>query len=164
MQHFHKQRGNSIIPKFYSKHTCKPSTKLVKIGSIFWSFYQVVNSVQMLAHFLLFFLGVTIIAPKLHTMRNKHLWSCIWILKNGLKYVAILSIFCLFVCLLNRQQGKHSPNISTTPLRQWGFWQCLPFSWTTLKGKHNGSYRYVWAKSASDFDENLILAWFWPSI
>ena len=29
-----------------------------------------------------------------------------------------------------------SPNVSTTPLRQWGFRQCLPFSWTTLRGKH----------------------------
>ena len=28
------------------------------------------------------------------------------------------------------------PNISTTPLRQWGFRQCLPFSWTPLRGKH----------------------------
>ena len=28
------------------------------------------------------------------------------------------------------------PNVSTTPLRQWGFWQCLPFSWTTLRDKH----------------------------
>ena len=27
-------------------------------------------------------------------------------------------------------------NVSTTPLRQWGFQQCLPFSWTTLRGKH----------------------------
>ena len=26
--------------------------------------------------------------------------------------------------------------VSTTPLRQWGFRQCLPFSWTTLRGKH----------------------------
>ena len=26
-------------------------------------------------------------------------------------------------------------NVSTTPLRQWGFRQCLPFSWTTLRGK-----------------------------
>ena len=26
-------------------------------------------------------------------------------------------------------------NVSTTPLQQWGFWQCLPCSWTTLKGK-----------------------------
>ena len=31
---------------------------------------------------------------------------------------------------------RHSPNVSTTPLRQWGFRQCLPFSWTTLRGKH----------------------------
>ena len=28
------------------------------------------------------------------------------------------------------------PNVSTTPLRQWGFQQCLHFSWTTLRGKH----------------------------
>ena len=28
------------------------------------------------------------------------------------------------------------PNVSTTPLRQWGFRQCLPFSWTILRGKH----------------------------
>ena len=27
-------------------------------------------------------------------------------------------------------------NVSATPLRQWGFRQCLPFSWTTLTGKH----------------------------
>ena len=27
-------------------------------------------------------------------------------------------------------------NVSTTPLRQWGFRQCLPFSWTTLRGKN----------------------------
>ena len=26
--------------------------------------------------------------------------------------------------------------VSTTPLRQWNFRQCLPFSWTTLKSKH----------------------------
>ena len=26
-------------------------------------------------------------------------------------------------------------NVSTTPLRQWGFRQCLPFSWTTLRDK-----------------------------
>ena len=27
-------------------------------------------------------------------------------------------------------------NVSTTPLRQWGFQQCLPFSWKTLRGKY----------------------------
>ena len=31
---------------------------------------------------------------------------------------------------------RHSLNVSTTPLRQWSFWQCLPFSWTTLRYKH----------------------------
>ena len=27
-------------------------------------------------------------------------------------------------------------NVSTTPLWQWVFWQCLPFSWPTLRDKH----------------------------
>ena len=31
---------------------------------------------------------------------------------------------------------SQSLNVSTTPLRQWGFRQCLPFSWTPLSGKH----------------------------
>ena len=30
--------------------------------------------------------------------------------------------------------GVSSP--CTTPLRQWGFRQCLPFSWTKPRGKH----------------------------
>jgi hypothetical protein len=34
------------------------------------------------------------------------------------------------------QIGSQCPNVSTTPLQQWGFWQCLPFSWTTLRGKN----------------------------
>ena len=29
-----------------------------------------------------------------------------------------------------------SPNVSTTPLRQWGFRQVLPLSWAPLRGKH----------------------------
>ena len=33
-------------------------------------------------------------------------------------------------------EGSKSTNVSTTPLRQWGFRQCLPFSWTALRGKH----------------------------
>ena len=33
-------------------------------------------------------------------------------------------------------QNSYSPNVSTTPLRQWGFRQCLSFSWTSLRGKH----------------------------
>ena len=35
----------------------------------------------------------------------------------------------------NMEKGLSS-NVSTTPLRQWSFQQCLPFSWTTLRGKH----------------------------
>ena len=38
--------------------------------------------------------------------------------------------------LLHSGPAKPGPNISTTPLWQWGFRQCLPFSWTTLRGKH----------------------------
>ena len=38
------------------------------------------------------------------------------------------------------ESKQHVPstclNVSTTPLQQWGFRQCLPFSWTKLKGKH----------------------------
>ena len=32
--------------------------------------------------------------------------------------------------------SKSCPNVSTIPLRHWGFQECLPFSWTTLRGKH----------------------------
>ena len=32
--------------------------------------------------------------------------------------------------------GMIHPNASTTPLQEWGFRQCLPFSWTTLRDKH----------------------------
>jgi hypothetical protein len=32
--------------------------------------------------------------------------------------------------------ARNGPNVSTTPLRQWGFRQCLPLSWTTLRDKH----------------------------
>ena len=31
---------------------------------------------------------------------------------------------------------RYCSNVSTTPLRHWGFRQCLPFSWTTLRGIH----------------------------
>ena len=32
--------------------------------------------------------------------------------------------------------SRLSPNVSTTPLWQWGFRKCLTFSWKTLRGKH----------------------------
>ena len=37
--------------------------------------------------------------------------------------------------ILQEMKSLHCLNVSTTPLRQWGFRQCLPFSWTTLRGK-----------------------------
>ena len=39
------------------------------------------------------------------------------------------------LCMWNGASGDR-PNLSTTPLRQWGFRQCLPFSMTTPRGKH----------------------------
>ena len=49
------------------------------------------------------------------------------------KWILFVTIFYF---LLDNQVDTQNPNISTTPLRQWGFRQCLPFSWTTLRGKH----------------------------
>ena len=44
---------------------------------------------------------------------------------------------CMHVPKLEREKKEAlGHNVSTTPLRQWGFRQCLPFNWTTLRGKH----------------------------
>ena len=45
-------------------------------------------------------------------------------------------LICKDFRLHPHKQHTHCPNVSTTPLRQWGFRQCLPFSWTKLRGKH----------------------------
>ena len=37
---------------------------------------------------------------------------------------------------IRERKQRTSPKVSTTPLRQWGFHQCLPFSCTTLRYKH----------------------------
>ena len=66
-------------------------------------------------------------------LKGKHCWKphCL----NGVVYTFGLKQakngFFVFL-------GYQGPclNISTTPLWQWGFQQCLPFSWTTLRGKH----------------------------
>ena len=43
--------------------------------------------------------------------------------------------FCgKFMIVILRMETK--PERIYNPLRQWGFRQCLPFSWTTLRGKH----------------------------
>ena len=49
-------------------------------------------------------------------------------------------------------------NISTTPLWQWGFWQCLPFSWTTLRGKHCRHHIAVLG-AVDTFGHRLCLQW-----
>ena len=36
----------------------------------------------------------------------------------------------------NGPEVQLGPNVSKTPLQQWGFRQYLPFSWTTLRCKH----------------------------
>ena len=41
--------------------------------------------------------------------------------------------YSIWACMLRK---RYRPNISTTPLQQWSFWQCLPFRWTILRGKH----------------------------
>jgi hypothetical protein len=61
--------------------------------------------------------------------------------------------------------GSKCPNVSTTPLQQWGFWQCLPFSWITLTDKHCWhsiavSCRYICAVcSDSATQTNYTLKW-----
>ena len=42
----------------------------------------------------------------------------------------------LMSILISYHSMLQGQNVSTTPLRQWGFRQCLPFSWTTLRDKH----------------------------
>ena len=73
-----------------------------------------------------------------------------WVKKfseGSLKCFFFLHIFLLFwlhnrrifmhrYMMMEADFGSWSSNVSTTPLRQWGFRQCLPFSWTTLRGKH----------------------------
>ena len=48
-------------------------------------------------------------------------------------------IYCIYRFTKRKKINSllpHCRNVSTTPLRQWGFRQCLTFSWTTLRGKH----------------------------
>ena len=47
----------------------------------------------------------------------------------------VISLIRITIIFIEPTKG-HCMNISTTQLQQWGFWQCLPFSWATLRGKH----------------------------
>ena len=67
-----------------------------------------------------------------HKHENSSIFDCF------IFYIAIWLWFLLlsYNCREVRQRDKSGPNISTTPLRQWGFRQCLSFSWTTLRDEH----------------------------
>ena len=75
----------------------------------------------------------------------------------GKKHISgvLLSLLNFSLKSVNSDLLSHKIYVSTTLLRQWGFRHWLPFSWTTLRGKHcrhpihccNESCRYVWAKA-----------------
>ena len=46
-----------------------------------------------------------------------------------------MPFWCTVDCYA-KLKGYCEDKISTTLLRQWGFRQCLPFSWTKLRDKH----------------------------
>ena len=62
------------------------------------------------------------------------------------KYFVLVNSICFKSCnskisnsstpMIDFMREQYRPNVPTTPLRQWGFRQCLPFSWTTLRGKY----------------------------
>ena len=53
-----------------------------------------------------------------------------------LRTISNKNIYFSYLCIHKENCTYHCRNVSTTPLRQWGFQQCLPFSWTTLRYKH----------------------------
>ena len=58
------------------------------------------------------------------------------VLQTGPKLAPISFSFPWKCLLIPVQKSIQCWKVSTTPLPQWGFWQCLPFGWTTLRGKH----------------------------
>ena len=68
------------------------------------------------------------LSPILSGMLTVSAWKYVTIFNlNKAKWTHICNrIFLSYQC----------PKMTTTPLWQWGFWQCLNFSCTTLKGKY----------------------------
>ena len=56
----------------------------------------------------------------------------------GKKHISgvLLSLLNFSLKSVNSDLLSHKIYVSTTLLRQWGFRHWLPFSWTTLRGKH----------------------------
>ena len=57
-------------------------------------------------------------------------------IKEGNNLIKKSSLVALIDCVNTQGCENDGQIVSTTPLQQWGFRQCLPFSWTTLIGKH----------------------------
>ena len=74
------------------------------------------------------------LSAELLTVNTEKLLSVVKALANVKRFTEIKKplnktigpFFCLTTC----------SNVSTTLLWQWGSRQCLPFSWTTLRGKY----------------------------
>ena len=63
--------------------------------------------------------------------------KCSGIIFEGACLIYAPTFFRKIFCNLRKTSfRREGPNLSTTPLRQWGFRQCLPFNWTTLRSKH----------------------------
>ena len=92
-----------------------------------------------------FYLCVTYIQRESSRVATRQEYMHLWSFKpKTQKWHAKLNIFSnsLLQAMQPKLQNPRmkifilSSNVSTTPLRQWGFRQCLPFSWTTLRGKY----------------------------
>ena len=97
---------------------------------------------QVLYHISPNVITIHILGNRPHTWATSFLKSHLNIPKFSQKKLK-LSLVCLqWSQIYKNCQGfatnsnSQCPNVSTTPLRQWGFRQCLLFSWTTLRGKH----------------------------
>jgi hypothetical protein len=66
-------------------------------------------------------------------------WGClasIWLFRLSIPYLTPSNVLPFYVTTETGSVECPGLNVSITPLRQWGFGQCLPFSWTTLRGNH----------------------------
>ena len=77
-----------------------------------------------------------------YILKWRSLW-CLWkfmkifcmystALQEFFKYTAWAHQIAIWILTQILYSEKLCPRVPTTPLRQWGFRQCLPFSWTTL--------------------------------
>ena len=114
------------------------------LDRFFWSFFpifckSIVSSPKTIVHTLSYcnqwWIGI---CPK----KTCSTWSCIvhqnYVIYTQPDWTLFFSYFLELLFLTDSFStcSMYCPNISTTPLQQWGFQQCLPFSWTTLKDRY----------------------------